>query len=125
MTPLLKCTCSAQQLNLVGCDCAAGYFENIERVWTADIANPGYGPIYAVHCITSVGPKLRHEWVLTDDRALFATYEEAECFADKVRARSVINPNYWMDLSQGTYRCQEDADNLYQWEEMEKRNGNW
>jgi hypothetical protein len=94
----------------------------VTKVYVQDIANPGYGPILAVH---AMGDRL---YVLTQPNALFADEAAAERLADRVRAKGEIDADLW------DYATHTDAEreahlgpggDLWQWEEMEKANGNW
>lgn len=99
-------------------------------VWVSDISNPGFGPIWAVHVLVgnSPGHSGERQYVLTSTRALSNDRAYVEQLASKVRTAGRINPDLW------DYATQTEAEreaylasggDLYQWEEMEKLNGNW
>jgi hypothetical protein len=87
------------------------------NVYVRDIANPGYGPILAVHVMAD------REYALTDSRALFADPARAERFARKVRAQGTFNPDLWEHT---TMTEAERADHWYEmaeWEHTERLAG--
>jgi hypothetical protein len=63
--------------------------KKISKVWVGDIANPGFGPIFAVHALAD------REYVFVDHRVLSDDEDFVAAFAEKVRARGEIDPALW------------------------------
>jgi hypothetical protein len=96
---------------------------NRNHLWISDIANPGHGPFFAVH-VKANGK----EYVLTDNRALFPTYEAALPLFNKIWAKGEFNPDLWERTTMTEderYGYYGPDGQVYEWEEMEKMNGNW
>jgi hypothetical protein len=60
------------------------------QIDTIDIANPGFGPIWAPRCLWQ-----GREYVFTDPRVLSTERAFVERFVNKVAAKGAINPVLW------------------------------
>ena len=97
---------------------------NRNDLYISDIANPGYGPYFAIHVNAPNG----HNYVLYNQLALYPTYEAAIPLFNKIWEKGEFNPDLWERTSMTEderYDYYGPGGQVYEWEEMEKMNGNW
>jgi hypothetical protein len=91
--------------------------------YIADIANPGFGPLLAVHAKGDDGLT----YVFTHPGVLAREMGQAQRFLAKVRAAGQFDPDLW---DRGMTDAEREAHfgaggDLWQWEEQEKAAGRW
>jgi hypothetical protein len=92
---------------------------NLREVYVADIANPGYGPIYAVHV------RADRLYVLTNPQALSSELAYVERLAKRVRASGAIDPDLWDRAEITNQEMIDKAHDTWVWEQEEQMAGRW
>lgn len=92
---------------------------NLLSVYVDDIANPGHGPIYAVHV------RADRLYVQTNPQALSSEKAFVEQLAAKVRAKGEIDSDLWDFAETTPTEMEAKAHDTWVWEQEEQMAGRY